>query len=182
MQALNNQTGYSLIETVIVIVVLGVLSVVVATPLVETGIGWQQISSRKNGMQLARFGMDKMVRELRNTQRLANNTPNISVNSTPLNPNCLSFTTGDNQNLTFNLNGTVLEECIGCDCGAIVTPNNLAVNVSAFTIRCYDGANAAVACNTVATVRRVSLQLSVAENGEVANLDSEVTLRNLIGV
>ena len=164
---------------VIVIVILGIIGVVVATPLVETGIVWQEISARKNGLQVARLGLDKMVRELRNTQKLSANTPNISANSTAT---CLSFTTGAKQNFTFNLNGNVLEECSGCDCGAIVTPNKLAVNVSAFTVTCYDAGNLAIACNTVTNVRRVKLQLSVTESGEVAHLDSEVMLRNLRGV
>ncbi len=179
MKVIKNEAGYSLIEAIIVIVILGVLGVIVATPLIETGIGWQQVSSRKNVMQLARLGMDKMVRELRNMQKVAGNSPNLSINSTA---NCISFTTVENQNLTFNLNGTVLEECSACDCGAIVAPDNLAVNVSNFTVSCYDAANTAVACNTVTTVRRVLLQLSVSENGESANLDSEVSLRNLLGV
>jgi len=168
-----------LIELVIVIVILGVLAPVVATPMIETGIGWRQIASRKNVLQGARLGMDRMVRELRNIQRLANDTPNLSINSTV---NCLSFTTGDNRRLTFNLNGNVLESCSACDCGAVAAPNPLAVKVSGFTASCYNAANLAVACNTVATVRRIRLQLSVTENGEAATLDSEVTLRNLIGV
>ncbi|MFQ5598430.1 MAG: PilW family protein [Nitrospiria bacterium] len=179
MQGFKNESGYSLIEVVIVMVILSVISVMVVTPMIETGKGWRQIGSRKNVMQLARLGMDKMVRILRNTQRLAANTPNISVNSTA---SCLSFTTGDDRNYTFNLNGSVLEECSTCDCGAVVAPDNLVVNVSVFTVTCYDGANVAVACNTVAPVRRVLLRLSVTENGESATLDSEVTLRNLQGV
>ncbi len=179
MQGLKNEQGYTLIEMVIVIVLLGIIGVVVATPLVETGIVWQEISARKNSLQVARLSLDKMVRELRNTQKMATDTPNISDNSTA---SCLSFTTGANQNFTFNLNGTVLEECRGCDCGAIVAPNNLALNVSGFTVTCYDVGNLAIACNTVANVRRVKLQLSVTESAEVANLDSEVTLRNLQGV
>lgn len=178
MQVLRNEKGYSLIEMVIVIVILSVLGVMIATPMLEVGIAWRQISSRKNVLQVARLGMDKMVRELRNTQRLANDTPDISLNSTA---SCISFTTVENQNFTFNLNGTVLEECSACDCGAIVGPNNLAVNVSGFTVSCYDAGNTVVACSAPATVRRVLLQLSVTENAEVANLDSEVTLRNLLG-
>ncbi len=179
MRRIKNEKGTTLIEMVLVIVILSTIGILITTPLIETGIAWREISSRKNVLKIARFAMDKMVRELRNTQRLASNTPNISVNSTT---SCLSFETVDNLNFTFNLNGSVLEECRACDCGAILTPNDLAVNISGFTVTCYDALNFAIACNTVASVRRLRLQLSVTENGETVNLDSEVTLRNLIGV
>ncbi len=179
MHVMKNEQGTTLIELVVVMVILSTVGIMITAPLIETSIGWREISSRKHVMQLARFGMDKMVRTLRNTERLASNAPNISINSTAT---CLSFRTTDNLDLTFNLNGTVLEECLVCDCGAITAPNDLAINVAGFVVTCFDAANTAVACNTVATVRRVKLQLSVTENGETVNLDSEVTLRNLIGV
>ncbi len=176
---MNNERGTTLVEMVVVIVILSIVGIMIANPLMETGIGWRQVSSRKNVMQLARMGMDKMVRTVRNTERTAADAPNISINSTA---SCLSFTTVDNLNLTFNLNGTVLEECAACDCGAVAAPNNLAVNVSSFNVTCYDGVNVPVACNTPATVRRVKFQLSVLENGESVTLDSETALRNLTGV
>ena len=176
---MQNERGTSLIEMIVVIVLLSTIGILVATPLMETGIAWREISSRKNVLQTARFGLDKMVRTLRNTRRLSGNSPHISANSTA---SCLSFTTADGLNFTFNLNGSVLEECRVCDCGAIASPNDLAVNVTGFTVTCFDAVNTPVVCNTVSSVRRIALQLSITENGETVNLDSEVTLRNLIGV
>jgi prepilin-type N-terminal cleavage/methylation domain-containing protein len=176
----DTEKGYTLIELILVIVILGILSVLVGVPLLQGARGWKAVSTRKEATQFARLGMDRMARELRMTQRLANNTPNIAEVTTA--PTCIRFTDVLGNLILYKLNGTSLDRATGGTCASPTSANSLVGDVSGFSIACYNNANAVIACSSNLTaIRRVLFQLSVTENGEAVELDSQVTLRNLTG-
>ena len=134
----RDQKGYTLIEVVLVIVIIGAVAAMVGVPLLEGGKIWGQIGSRKDMSQQGRLVMDRMSRELMVTRRFANNTPNIAeVSATP----CIRFTDGRGQLTLYMLNGTRLDHATGGTCGAPTSVNPLADNVSGFSITCYDNSN-----------------------------------------
>jgi prepilin-type N-terminal cleavage/methylation domain-containing protein len=177
---LKTQNGFSMIEAILVIIILGIMSVIISVPLMQGAKGWQAVSVRKDATQFARLGMDRMARELRNIQRLANNTPNIAeVTSSPA---CIRFTDTLGNMILYKLNGTSLDRATGGTCATPTSANSLAGNVTGFTITCYSNTNAVITCSSnLSSIRRVFLQLVVTESGEAVELDSQVALRALWG-
>ena len=177
---LKTENGFTMIEAILVIVILGILSVIIVVPLMQGAKGWQDVSLRKDATQFARIGIDRMARELRNTQRLANNTPNVAEVTTG--PTCIRFTDILGNLILYKLNGTSLDRATGGTCASPTSANTLASNVTSFTITCYNNANTVIAsCSTPSAIRRLLLQLVVTEGVEAVELDSQVAFRDLLG-
>jgi prepilin-type N-terminal cleavage/methylation domain-containing protein len=177
---LKTEKGFSMIEVILVIVILGILAVVIGGPLIQGSLIWQKVSTRKDATQFVRLGMDRMARELRNTQRLANNTPNVAEVTTG--PTCIRFTDILGNTILYKLNGTSLDRATGGTCASPTTANSLVSNVTSFTITCYSSANAVISsCSTLSTIRRLLLQLVVTVGVEAVEFDSQVTFRDLSG-
>lgn len=170
-----------MIEAILVIVILGVLAVIIGLPLIQGSLAWTEVSTRKDATQFVRLGMDRMVRELRNTQRLANNTPNVAEVTTG--PTCIHFTDILGNLILYNLNGTSLNRATGGTCASPTSANSLVSNVTSFTITCYSNANAVISpCSgNLSAIRRLLLQLVVTEGVEAVEFDSQVTFRDLMG-
>ncbi len=178
--SLSKENGFTLLEAVLVIVIIGILAVIIGTPLIQGSLAWQAVSTRKDATQQARLGMDRMVRELRNTQRLANNTPNVAEVTTA--PTCIRFTDILGNMILYKLNGTSLDRATGGNCAAPTSASSLASNVTSFTITCYSSTNTVIAsCSPLSSIRRLLLQLAVTVGTETVQLDSQVTFRDLLG-
>src|SRR6266446_4428378 len=177
---LNTQHGFTMIEAILSILILGILAVIIGSPLIQGSLAWQEVSARKDATQFVRLGMDRMVRELRNTQRLANNTPNVAEVTTG--PTCIRFTDVLGNLILYKLNGTSLDRATGGTCASPTSANSLVSNVTSFTITCYSNANAVITCSSnLSSIRRLLLQLVVTQGTEAVELDSQVTLRPLLG-
>jgi len=170
-----------MIEAILVIIILGIVSVIIVVPLMQGAKGWQAVILRKDATQFVRLGMDRMARELRNTQRLANNTPNVAEVTTG--PTCIRFTDALGNLILYKLNGTSLDRATGGTCAAPTTANSLASNVTSFTITCYSNTNAVISpCSgNLPGIRRLLLQLVATVGVEAVELDSQVTFRDLLG-
>lgn len=170
-----------MIEVILVIVILGVLAVVIGGPLIEGSLAWQEVTTRKDATQFVRLGMDRMAREIRATQRLANNTPNVAEVATS--PTCIRFIDVTGNTILYHLNGTSLDRATSGTCASPTSANSLVSDVTSFTITCYTSANAVISpCSgNLSTIRRLLLQLVVTVGVESVEFDSEVTLRNLSG-
>jgi prepilin-type N-terminal cleavage/methylation domain-containing protein len=182
MVGFKTEKGFTMIETILVIVILGILAVVIGAPLIQGSLAWQEVSTRKDATQFVRLGMDRMVRELRNTQRLANNTPNVAeVTTGPA--TCIRFTDALGNLILYKLNGTSLDRATGGTCASPTTANSLASNVTSFTITCYSNTNAVISpCSgNLSGIRRLLLQLVATVGVEAVELDSQVTFRDLLG-
>ena len=165
-----NQQGFTLIEVVIVIVIIGVLSVLIAVPLMEGTRGWVDVTTRKDLTQQGRLAMDRMIREIRNTGRKADDTPCISAATATaytfsdasgdlVNCNSISFTVSGSQ----ILRGT----------------NVLADHVSSFQWTYYNNSNNVTA--TLSAIRRLSVAVIFSNGAESLPLNGEVYLRNMKG-
>ena len=175
---LSKENGFTLLEAVLVIVIVGILAVVIGTPLIQGSLAWRDVSTRKDATQQARLGMDRMVRELRNVQATAAGTPNFNeFTAAP----CVRFTDFSGTVIAFRLNGTNIERATGAiTCASAGT--SLVPNVTSFTMTCYNGANAVVACSTASAIRRMLLHVRVLVGNEPVELDSQVTLRSELGL
>ena len=177
---LSKKNGFTLLEAVLVIVIVGILAVVIGRPLIQGSLAWRAVSTRKDATQLARLGMDRMVRELRNTQANANDTPNFNeFTAAP----CVRFTDLSGTMVAFRLNGANIERATGAvTCATAGT--SMVSNVTGFTITCYNGSNALVSpcSSSPSTVRRLLLQTTVQVGTETVSLDSQVTLRSELGL
>lgn len=173
---LSKENGFTLLEAVLVIVIVGILAVLIGTPLIQGSLAWVAVSTRKDATQSARLGMDRMVRELRHVQAKADNTPNFNeFTAAP----CVRFTDLSGTMIAFRLNGTSIERATGAiTCATAGT--SLVSNVTSFTISCYNGSNALVSpCSSnPSTIRRMLLHVRVLVGSEPVELDSQVTLRS----
>jgi prepilin-type N-terminal cleavage/methylation domain-containing protein len=166
----RSERGFTLIELILVMVIIGVLSAVIAPPLMEGTKGWTWTTQRKDLSQQARIAMDRIVREIRNTGRKADDTPCIS--SAAAASFSFSDVNGDLINcnsITFSLSGSQVLR------GAAV----LADNVSAFQMTYYDNNNGTT--STASAVRRLSIALTLSSGSQSVSLDNEVYLKNMRG-
>ncbi len=178
--SLQTEKGFTLIEAVIVIVIIGILAVIIGAPLIQGSLAWQAVSARKDATQQARLGMDRMIRELRNVQATAASTPNFNeFTAAP----CVRFTDLSGTMIAFRLNGTNIERATGAiTCASAGT--SLVPNVTSFTITCYNGSNVLVSpcSSSPSTVRRLLLHATAQVGTESVSLDSQVTLRSELGL
>jgi prepilin-type N-terminal cleavage/methylation domain-containing protein len=166
----SQSQGFTLIEVVIVVVIVGILAAVIAPPLMEGTKSWIFVSISKDLGQQSRIAMERVVREIRGTGRKADNTPCIS--SATASTFTFSGANGDLVNcnsVSFTLSGTQLLR------GSAI----LAENVSSFQITYYTNAN--VVTSTGSAIRRVSIAMTLSTGGQSVVSDSEVNLRNMRG-
>jgi MSHA biogenesis protein MshO len=178
---LSKENGFTLLEVVLVILIVGILTVIIGTPLIQGSLVWQAVSTRKDATQLARLGMDRMVRELRNVQATATDTPNFNeFTAAP----CVRFTDLSGTMIAFRLSGTNIERVTGAGITCATGGTSLVSNITSFTITCYNGSNALVTpCSaSPLTIRRLLLQATVQVGAEPVSLDSQVTLRSELGL
>lgn len=76
---MQNTKGFTLIEMIMVIMLIGIVAAIIAIPLSQGVKGWFQATSREGISQSGRIGIERMTREIRNTARTAANAPCISA-------------------------------------------------------------------------------------------------------
>ncbi len=166
---------------VLVIVIVGILAVIIGTPLIQGSLAWQKVSTRKDLTQQVRLGMDRMVRELRNVQADASNNP--VFNGYQAAPACIIFTDLSGTLVGFRQNGTDIVRMTGAGITCLSAGTTLVSNVGNFTITCYNVTNAVlVGCAPTTDIRRLLLQTTVQVGSEPVSLDSQVMLRSELGV
>src|SRR4030067_2770644 len=72
---MNNNKGFTLIEMIMVITLLGIVPAIIAIPLLQGARGWFDATTREGITQSGRIGIERMTREIRNTARKSDKTP-----------------------------------------------------------------------------------------------------------
>lgn len=182
---MKNHKGFTLIEMILAITLLGIVAAVIAIPLSQGVKGWFQATSREGITQSGRIGIERMVREIRNTARKSNNTP------------CISSATG--ASFSFSDASGNLTTCNSI-AFTLATPyiqrtdasgtSNLADNVNSMTIQYYDKNNQCMLAQpncpspigvTITDIRRLSIEIVSTQGGEILRKYNEVYLSNMKG-
>ena len=92
----KGREGFTLIEIVIVIVLVGLLATILIEPFHQGVQSFLAVEARGDLTAEARAATTRMVREIRNIQKKADNTPNISA----ANASSITFVDVDNNTIT----------------------------------------------------------------------------------
>lgn len=169
-KTMRNNQGFTLIETIMVIALLGIVAAIIAIPLSQAVKGWFQSTSREGVSQSGRIAIERMTREIRNTARKSDNTPCISTaTATSLSFSDLSGNLTLCNSVTFSWAGAGNPVVRGADI--------LADNVSSLNILYYDSNNNIT--GTLANIRRLSIEIVSTQGGEVVRKYNEVYLSNM---
>ncbi len=172
-QPVKGKEGYTLIEIILVLVIIGVLAGILIEPFRQGVKSYIGIETRADLTSQAREATVRIVREMRNIQKKDNDKPNITS------ADATSITFVDNQGvpISFSLSGsTVLRDT-----------NILADKVSSLQVRYFDGNNGEISSplDTEAkrdAVRRILVILTMQENTETVTMTGQAFLRELRGV
>ncbi len=165
---MRRRQGFSLIELVIVIMVIGVITGVVGFTLLGAVDAWVFKFNRSDLLWDGKLAMNRMVREIRQVKRAA------SV--TTADASQFRFTDVNDVDITYSLSSTTLNRT------ADSTANVLAEDVSSLAFTYYDSSGATIATPTVSPsdtdIRRVRINMTLTKGGENVYLQSDSTPRN----
>ena len=169
----KGKEGFTLIEIVVVLVIVGVLAAILIEPFRQGIQSYLGIETRSDLTSEAREATTRIVREIRNIQKKANDKPNIAS------ADATSITFVDNRGTTisFSLAGsTVLRDT-----------NILADKVSSLEFRYFKGDNTALTTFPLSAadlddVRRVLVILAMQEGNESVTMTGQAFLRDLRGL
>lgn len=153
------QTGFTLLEFVMVIVIIAILAGIGSTQLYQGLSSYVQSNDMNTTDWQANAALERLFREIRSVNR--------SAAITTASASVLTFTNGSNTSLTYQITSGNLVE------GA----NTLASNATALAFTYYDR-NGAVT-STIANIRFVKIDLTLTENTYVYTYSTGVSLPNL---
>jgi prepilin-type N-terminal cleavage/methylation domain-containing protein len=168
---MKKSNGFTLIELIIVVTIIGVIAGVVGFILLGAVDAWTFKFNRADILADGRLAMNRMVREIREIKILTSVTTATSSE--------FRFTiddSGSDVDITYELDGTDLDRT---EDG---TTNVLAQDVSALSFTYYDSDGDTISSPAVnpseTDIRRVQVDLTLAKNGENVYLRSQSIPRN----
>src|SRR3989344_3293103 len=164
---MNNHKGFTLIEMIMVITLLGIVAAIIAIPLLQGARGWFDATTREGITQSGRIGIERMTREIRNTARKSDNTPCISAAL------ATSFTFSDMSGDLTACN-TITFSWAGAGNPIIRGADTLADNIQTLAFTYYDSTNAVTA--VAANIRRISIEIESTKGSETLRKYNEVYL------
>lgn len=174
----KNNRGYSLIEMVLVIAIIGLLAPVIVTPLTDNAKGWIDVLNRNDINDDARSVMDRMVRELRNTRRRADNAPSITVAESAR----IAVENMNAESVVFSWGGVALVSDLqrGPD---VLVPGS---EVSSFAISYFDDNNNRLESFPLSladrnAVRRILIFMDIVKGNDNMRVQRQVHVRSLSG-
>jgi len=177
---MNNHKGFTLIEMIMVITLLGIVAAIIAIPLLQGARGWFDATTREGITQSGRIAIERMTREIRNTARRADNTPCIAEATVTAFE--FSDASGDlaNCNVLSSTNFIRFSR-IGAGVPYTIQRNgvDLVDNVQSLTITYYNSTNGVPAATT--DIRRLSIEIISTKGGEILRKYNEVYLSNMKG-
>ncbi|MGH7408683.1 MAG: type II secretion system protein [Candidatus Methylomirabilales bacterium] len=164
--------GFSLIEIVVVCVLIGIIAAVIIPPLHQGVQSYAVSETRGDLTSQARQGATRMIRELRNIQKEANNTPNL----TAADATSITFVDVLDNTITFSLSGSTVQR-----------NSNPLVALSTLQIRYFSGNNTELTPLPLSAanrdhVRRIMVTLTLTEAGQTVSVTEQAFLRELSGL
>lgn len=164
--------GFTLIEIIVVCVLIGIIAAVIIPPLHQGVQSYAVTETRGDLTSQARQAATRMIRELRNIQKEANNTPNIST----ANATSITFVDVLDNTITFSLSGSTVQR----------NSNPLVEQVSSLQFRYFNGTNAELTTLPLSAtdrdnVRRIMVTLTLAEGSLTVSVTEQAYLRELSG-
>lgn len=169
----KGKEGFTLIEIVVVLVIVGILAAILIEPFRQGVKSFVGIETRSDLTSQARDATTRIVREIRNIQKKANDKPNI----TSADGTSITFVDNRGTSISFSLSGnTVLRDT-----------NILADKVSNLEFRYFKGDNTALTTFPLSAadldeVRRVLVILAMQEGTESVTMTGQAFLRDLRGL
>ena len=160
---MKNQSGYTMLELVLVIALLGIIAGVVARMFIWGVDIFTFVSNRKDVLQTSRIGMEVLVRDLRSVKSA------IDINSAT--GNQFDFYNLDDENIVFVYSSGTLTR----------NSNSMVEGLSAFQFTYYD-VNDNVLTSPVAALTniwKIKFTLNATIDGKPFKLESTVIPRNL---
>jgi prepilin-type N-terminal cleavage/methylation domain-containing protein len=179
---MNKHKGFTLIEVIMVITLLGTLAAVIALPLIQGVRGWFAVSTRAGIADSGRVALERMVREIKNIE-----TKEVAIEPTEPPSPCIA-STADATTLPFSGADGDLANCNTTTfslSGSQILRNGtpLANNIQSLAFGYYNAANTPLTPPltppTIATIRRISIEIVAEKGGEVRRDYSEVSLPNM---
>lgn len=160
--------GFTLIELVITMVLIGIIAYIVATAL-STGItAYFTTDFRKEALDQARIAMERITREIRNVRS--------SADITTADATTFTFTDVSGTPISFALSGGNIDR-------TSVTTNTLATGISSASIFTYLLSTGATTQSPIPAeiplIKRIKIDITATKNTESVTLQSEVWPRNL---
>jgi len=165
---MKKEKGFTLIEVIIVIIVVGIVSVTIGSMLLGVVKAWTFKFNRNDILWDGRIALDRITREIRTVK---NNTSVTTASSS-----LFRFTDAKNTDITYSLSSTNLNRTENG------TANLLAADVSALTFTYYNSSDAVIPSPTVSpsatNIRRVKINLTLTKNGQNVYLQSNASTKN----
>ena len=162
------KNGFTLIELVVVISVVGIISTIVGSILLGAIDAWTFKFNRNDILWDSRLAIDRMTREIR-TIRNATSVTTASSSQ-------LRFIDAGNKDITYSMSSTNLNRTENG------TVNLLAENVSSLAFTYYDANDAVIPAPAVSPsatdIRRVRINFTFTKNNENVYLRSDASTRN----
>ncbi len=165
---LSSHKGFTLIELVMTMVLIGVIAYIVASAM-STGLkAYFTTDFRKEALDQARIAMERMTREIRNVK---SNTDISTANATTF-----TFVDTSGTTISFALNAGNINRTSGAT-------NTLAAGISSAGIFTYVLSTGATTQSPVPAeillIKRVKIDITATKNTESVTLQSEVWPRSL---
>jgi len=165
---MKKEKGFTLIEVIIVIIVVGIISVIIGSMLLGVVKAWTFKFNRNDILWDGRLAINRITREIREVR---NTTSVITASSSQF-----RFINTGNVNITYSLSSTNLNRTENG------TTNLLASNVSALTFTYYNASGTSIPAPTVSpsatNIRRVRISLTLTKNGQNVYLRSDSSTKN----
>ncbi|OGT37843.1 MAG: hypothetical protein A3F12_02070 [Gammaproteobacteria bacterium RIFCSPHIGHO2_12_FULL_38_14] len=157
---LKRNCGFSMIELIVVIVIIGILSVI-TLPMLQTGFNSYFIQRNLSNVNWqGRLALSRMTRDIRNIPA----TGNITTAGVTQ----LTFTNNNNEIISYTLNGTNLQR----------NGLTLANGVNSILFKYSDSAG--VSTGTIANIRYITVTLNITQNNTNITLRTVFNLRDVI--
>jgi prepilin-type N-terminal cleavage/methylation domain-containing protein len=161
--SLDKQSGYSLVELIVAIVLIGIIAGVLAKMFIWGVDIFDTVSNRKDIVQSSRISMEVISKDLR---MIKSENDIVSASTTGLN-----FYNMDNEHIIYNFgDGTISRNA-----------NSMVEGITSFVFTYYD-ANGTILVSPVADptdIWKIKVELDATVDGKPINLETIVTPRNL---